>query len=143
MYQNQYTGSFLFLRILTQTATRSSRYSSHYTIAITEPSPLVFSVIAIAIPPFLYQIPVSGYPHFYWIDFLEFARKSNVSMPCLGLSPFLLGITHSSESRIPVCQCPVSGYPHFYNKKKIDAMLLKGVSMPCLGLSPFLPLWLH
>ena len=60
------------------------------------------------------QCPVSGYPHFYWTGNHQHRRWEDVSMPCLGLSPFLL--------RLPEIKPQEKG----------------GVSMPCLGLSPFL-----
>ena len=37
-----------------------------------------------------------------------------VSMPYLGLSPFLPSSTQKKCSRCVMCQCPISGYPHFY-----------------------------
>ena len=43
------------------------------------------------------QCPVSGYPHFYSEEALKKLVESGVSMPCLGLSPFLRS-TAFSES---------------------------------------------
>ena len=139
MYQNQYTGSFLFLRTLTRAATRSSRYSSHYKITITEPSPLVFSVITIAIPPFLYQIPVSGYPHFYkyssyghrciWPCVNALSRAIPISTICQEF-PVAKGIrsVNALSRAIPIST------RHSWR----CTWRSSNVSMPCLGLSPFL-----
>ena len=60
------------------------------------------------------QCPVSGYPHFYWAERNHYDKRGDVSMPCLGLSPFLQEADLTLETEF------------------------KDVSMPCLGLSPFL-----
>ena len=85
------------------------------------------------------QCPISGYPHFYhhrkavvetqvkcvnalsraipistMTTVLTTLRKFSVSMPYLGLSPFLLKSVEQFMKIPCVCQCPISGYPHFY-----------------------------
>ena len=85
------------------------------------------------------QCPISGYPHFYIMTNAQWKEKASVSMPylglspflqekkrkakwekeyvsmpCLGLSPFLLNFRDAITSTNQMCQCPVSGYPHFY-----------------------------
>ena len=60
------------------------------------------------------QCPVSGSLHFYGTAFKLTVVITEVSMPCLGLTPFLRGIMIHILFHLP------------------------DVSMPCLGLTPFL-----
>ena len=89
----------------------------------------------------LCQCPTSGFSHFYtafeiqisqlisvsmpYIGLLPFLRYSRgrccdayhfVSMPYIGLLPFLPGSAPvSSVSSLSLCQCPTSGFSHFYS----------------------------
>ena len=88
---------------------------------------------------------------------------NGVSMPYIGLSPFLQHLMWSRKSlqqqcvnalhrAIPIstslcwciksdglmCQCPSSGYPHFYFARSWSLQSAPEVSMPFIGLSPFL-----
>ena len=85
------------------------------------------------------QCPYSGQYHFYLWPFFNKRRFSKVSMPLLGLIPFLHWWTECRTGKIQlvlmpfhellpflhiwwsghhyygtVCQCPYSGYYHFY-----------------------------
>ena len=62
----------------------------------------------------LFQCPVSGLLHFYKDDFMGFFVEIMVSMPCVGLTPFLLCDPASVINMAYGFQCPVSGLLHFY-----------------------------
>ena len=86
-----------------------------------------------------------------------------MSMPFIGLSPFLRKLGKVGLALKKQCQCPLSGFLHFYvceylqvqpSEISVNALyrafsisttgidipmeLLEGVSMPFIGLSPFL-----
>ena len=60
------------------------------------------------------QCPVSGLFHFYGKKNEKNNKKEVVSMPCVGLIPFLLPSARKTGWKEIVCQCPVSGLFHFY-----------------------------
>ena|GEM_PF-1874891 len=108
------------------------------------------------------QCPYSGFFHFYMIFESKFEVRKEVSMPLLGLLPFLqekkpdrlyvntvsmplLGLLPFLPLGIDdnyyiyyLCQCPYSGFFHFYEKGGRCYEHRDNVSMPLLGLLPFL-----
>ena len=108
------------------------------------------------------QCPLSGFLHFYMTNFKTIlgAKCVNalyrafsistqiywkqiycsmlVSMPFIGLSPFLLGRYKQYVDVRYGCQCPLSGFLHFYTDIFRRWQQKRIVSMPFIGLSPFL-----
>ncbi len=62
-----------------------------------------------------------------------------VSMPLVGLIPFLLMARRRPHNGTRVCQCPWSGLSHFYKRFYLTLVFVLAVSMPLVGLIPFLP----
>ncbi len=58
------------------------------------------------------QCPYSGLSHFY--DYSRFTVSIGVSMPLLGLIPFLHEFMSNNTNVTLRCQCPYSGLSHFY-----------------------------
>ena len=84
------------------------------------------------------QCPVSGYPHFYEVPSQHFTQKqSDVSMPCLGLSPFLHGYKKCKGNHQQCVNALSRAIPISTAERK-PLWIQMNVSMPCLGLSPFL-----
>ena len=87
---------------------------------------------------FMCQCPQSGFPHFYY-KIADYNRaKRLVSMPSIGLSPFLQEVLMKAMTTLNLCQCPQSGFPHFYTSLRLALSSSRCVSMPSIGLSPFL-----
>ena len=61
-----------------------------------------------------------------------------VSMPLVGLIPFLLMARRRPHNGTRVCQCPWSGLSHFYKRFYLTLVFVLAVSMPLVGLIPFL-----
>ncbi len=61
-----------------------------------------------------------------------------VSMPYIGLLPFLLEMVDDDTQDNAVCQCPTSGFSHFYAVQTPKKSTVTPVSMPYIGLLPFL-----
>ena len=104
---------------------RASPISTHLKLS-RRPHPLCVNALYRASPistptptpepedPEVCQCPISGFSHFYDPVDPEPTPDPVVSMPYIGLLPFLLMTIKSFVGGHSVCQCPISGFSHFY-----------------------------
>ena len=62
----------------------------------------------------LCQCPMSGWSHFYLRKRGGETLRDMVSMPYVGLEPFLHREEWEGDGIHQECQCPMSGWSHFY-----------------------------